>query len=86
MAQATATLPREFAILRAWQDPPGPLDVRALLVVGELTDAPVYLNAVPRLRHLLPRLEVTRLPGQRHIGHAFAAEEFARLVDGFLAE
>jgi pimeloyl-ACP methyl ester carboxylesterase len=78
-------LPRELRAATTWRPPQGPIDVPTLLVLGGDTTSPVYLDGVDALQAAFPNLRRELIPGQRHIGHVFAAQLFADLVAEFLA-
>lgn len=79
------TLLRELHEVQEWTTPAGPFDLPALLLVGAETRAPAYLDGIPDIAQAFPRLRREELPGQRHLGHVMAAEDFAAAVARFLA-
>jgi pimeloyl-ACP methyl ester carboxylesterase len=85
LLDAVPVLPRELHAAAGWRNPEGPIDVPALHLVGSETDAPVYLHGLDELLTAFPDARREQLPGQRHVGHVFAAEAFARLVADFCA-
>jgi pimeloyl-ACP methyl ester carboxylesterase len=83
LLDAVAPLPRELHACAAWRNPPGPIQVPALSLLGGDTDSRVYLDGLDELRAAFPNLRRGSIPGQRHIGHVFAAAAFAALVADF---
>ncbi len=85
VAVAAATLDRELAALMGFEwDPTRYADVTApaLVLGGELTDAPVYAS-IDELCRALPQARVHTFPGQRHIAMAADPEGFATTVRSF---
>jgi pimeloyl-ACP methyl ester carboxylesterase len=76
------TVLRETVALRDNPFQPGALagvDVPAQLLVGELTDAPLFLDGLDALANSLGA-PVRRIAGQRHVAMAAAPQEVADLV------
>lgn len=87
VAVAAATLERELAALSSFRwDHTRYADVAvpALILAGELTDAPVYAT-VSELRSALPHAVTHTFPGQRHVAMSFDPEGFAAVLLRFLA-
>ena len=82
---AVPPLPRELRAAAAWRNPRGPIPVPTLHLVGAETTNPTYLEGLDELLAAFPDARRASLPGQRHVGHVFAAAEFARLVADFCA-
>jgi pimeloyl-ACP methyl ester carboxylesterase len=83
LLDAVPVLPRELRAGAAWRHPSGPIEVPTLHLVGAKTDSPVYLNGLDELLAGFSDARREAIPGQRHVGHVFAAEAFARLVADF---
>jgi pimeloyl-ACP methyl ester carboxylesterase len=83
LLDAVPAVPRELHAASAWRNPEGPIDVPLLYLLGGDTDSPSYLNGLDELLAAFPEVRRESLPGQRHIGHVFAAERFAGLVADF---
>jgi pimeloyl-ACP methyl ester carboxylesterase len=83
LLDAIPVLPRELHAASGWRNPEGPIEVPLLYVLGADTDSPSYLDGLDELLAAFPDLRRESLPGQRHIGHVFAAETFAGLVADF---
>lgn len=83
LTDAVPVLPRELRACQGWRTPPGPIDVPLLFLLGGETDNPVYLDGVDDLLSAFPDHRRELILGQTHIGHVFAAEEFAELIAGF---
>jgi pimeloyl-ACP methyl ester carboxylesterase len=83
LIDAVPPLPRELHAAAEWRNPQGPIQVPTLHLLGSETDAPVYLHGLDELLAAFPDVRRDQIPGQRHIGHVFAAEAFAELVAGF---
>lgn len=60
------------------------IDVPVLLLVGELTTSPHFLEGLHQLEGSLVDVRRQIIPGQRHLANAFAPEAFAELVESFL--
>jgi pimeloyl-ACP methyl ester carboxylesterase len=80
---AVPALPRELHAGAEWRNPAGPIEVPTLYLIGGDTESSAYLDGLDELLAAFPDLRRESIPGQRHIGHVFAAEEFARLVADF---
>jgi pimeloyl-ACP methyl ester carboxylesterase len=85
LLDAVPALPRELHACAAWRNPPGPIHVPALFLLGGETSSPVYLDGLDELQAAFPDARRELIPGQRHIGHVFAAGAFAGLVADFCA-
>lgn len=85
LVDAVPALPRELRAGAAWRHPRGPINVPTLLLLGGDTDNPVYLEGLDELQATFPDARRELIPGQRHVGHVFAAEVFAELIAGFCA-
>jgi pimeloyl-ACP methyl ester carboxylesterase len=83
LLDAMPALPRELHAAAAWRNPEGPIEVPLLYLLGGDTDSPSYLDGLDELLTAFPDVRRETLPGQRHIGHVFAAEDFAALVADF---
>ena len=84
LLDAVPALPRELRAAAEWRNPRGPIEVPTLLLVGGDTDSPVYLETLDELLQAFPNAHRASLPGQRHVGHVFAAQAFADTVARFL--
>jgi pimeloyl-ACP methyl ester carboxylesterase len=85
LLEAVPALPRELHACAAWRSPPGPIHVPALFLLGGETGSRVYLDGLDELQAAFPDARRELIPGQRHIGHVFAANAFADLVADFCA-
>jgi pimeloyl-ACP methyl ester carboxylesterase len=83
LLDAVPVVPRELHAAAAWQNPAGPIEVPTLHLLGADTDNPSYLNGLNELEAAFPDWRRESIPGQRHIGHVFAAPVFAELVADF---
>jgi pimeloyl-ACP methyl ester carboxylesterase len=83
LLDAVPALPRELRASEAWRNPRGPIPVPVLHLLGGETDNPVYLDGLDELLAAFPDARRDAIAGQRHIGHVFAAQEFAALVADF---
>jgi pimeloyl-ACP methyl ester carboxylesterase len=83
LLDAVPALPRELHASEAWRNPRGPIPVPVLHLLGGETDNPVYLHGLDELLAAFPDARRDVIPGQRHIGHVFAAQAFADLVADF---
>jgi pimeloyl-ACP methyl ester carboxylesterase len=83
LLDAMPALPRELHACTAWQHVRGPIDVPTLLLLGADTRSSVYLDGLDELRAAFTDPRQESIPGQQHVAHVFAAEEFARLVRDF---
>ena len=83
LLDAVPAVPRELHAAAEWQSPEGPIEVPLLYLLGADTDSPSYLDGLDELLAAFPDLRREMLPGQRHVGHVFAAEKFAGLVAEF---
>ena len=81
---AARRLQRELDALPSRLEPPAPLDVPVLYLVGGLTDSPVYLEGLDEVVAAL-RADRVELPGQRHIGMAGDPQGFAAALRPHLA-
>jgi pimeloyl-ACP methyl ester carboxylesterase len=86
LLDAVPPLPRELHACAGWRNPAGPIDVPALLLLGGDTESRVYLDGLDELEAAFPDVRRASIPGQRHIGHVFAAEAFAELVADFCGD
>lgn len=86
LLDAVPVLPRELRACAAWRHPRGPIDVPTLFLLGADTESSVYLEGLDELQAAFAHHRGELIPGQRHIGHVFAAEAFAELVAGFCAD
>lgn len=84
LCDAAPTIPRELDAQARWERPAGPVDVPTLLLVGEDTRAPVFLDGLDSLAAAFPAHRHQRLPGQRHLAHVQTPEAFAAAVAAFL--
>ena len=57
----------------------GPPDIPTLYLYGEKTDASVFPTA-DEVAELLPRAQLHRLPGQRHLAFGFDPTPFAQAI------
>lgn len=88
MVAAMPFAPRETAALRTVDVGPAvaaAIDVPVLLLVGELTDAPQFLDGLDEVQAALPDVRRVTLPGQRHVANAFAPQALAAAIREFLA-
>jgi pimeloyl-ACP methyl ester carboxylesterase len=85
LLDAVHTLPRELHACAAWRNPRGPIEVPTLFLLGGDTDSRVYLDGLDELHAAFTNLRRDSIPGQRHVGHVFAAPVFADLVADFCA-
>lgn len=81
------TAPRELRALVA--APPGAddaarVDVPVLLLLGELTTVPHFLDGLDELEGALGDVRRRLVPGQRHLANAFAPDALAELVGSFV--
>lgn len=83
LRDAAPRLPRELHACADWRNPAGPITVRTLYLHGADTDSRTYLDGLDELLSAFPDVRRDTIPGQRHIGHVFAAEKFAQLVAEF---
>lgn len=83
LLNAVPSLPRELRAASRWQNPEGPIDVPTLFLRGGDTDSVAYLDTFDALEAAFPDSRLQILPGQTHIAHILAAEEFARAVTEF---
>jgi pimeloyl-ACP methyl ester carboxylesterase len=83
LLDAVPTLPRELRAAAGWRHPQGPIDVPTLFLLGADTTDGVYLEGLDDLLAAFTELRRETIPAQRHIGHVFAAEAFAKLVADF---
>lgn len=60
------------------------IDVPVLVLVGEKTTAPVYLDGLDEIERALPDAKRATIPGQGHLAPGFAPEAFADAVASFL--
>lgn len=60
------------------------ISVPVLLLIGELTTAPLLFDGLDELDRVLPDVRRATIPGQRHMAVAFAPEVFAEFVESFL--
>lgn len=86
LLQAVPALPRELRAGAAWRLPEGPIRVPTLFLRGGDTVNPTYLEGFDRLAVIFTAARLQLIPGQRHIAHVFAPEEFAQAVSDFCAE
>lgn len=86
LREAVPPLPRELHAAARWQSPPGPIDVPTLFLMGADTTSGSYLDGLDDLHAAFPNRREELLPGQKHVAHVFAAEDFAKLVGGFLEQ
>jgi len=85
LLDAMPTLPRELRAGAGWRHPRGPIDVPTLFLLGAETRGDVYIDGLDELQAAFPEARRELLPGQRHVGHVFAADTFAELVASFCA-
>lgn len=85
LLNAVPALPRELRACAGWRNPEGPIPVQTLFLLGGDTDNRVYLDGLDELQAVFPEARRELIPGQRHVGHVFAAELFADLIAGFCA-
>jgi pimeloyl-ACP methyl ester carboxylesterase len=83
LLDAVPTLPRELRAAAGWRNPAGPIAVSTLYLIGSETTSGSYLRGLEELLAAFPDLRRETIPGQAHIGHVFAADEFARLLADF---
>jgi pimeloyl-ACP methyl ester carboxylesterase len=83
LLDAVPALPRELRAASEWRNPPGPIDVPTLYLLGADTTSPAYLTGLDDLLAAFPDLRRDVIPGQQHVGHVFAAPVFAELVADF---
>lgn len=55
-----------------------------LLLVGEATTSPVFLDGLEELKAALPDVKQVALPGQRHLANGFAPDVLADRIGSFL--
>ena len=60
------------------------IEVPVLLLVGELTDSPQFLDGLDEVEAALPDVRRVTIPGQRHLANAFAPDALAGAVREFL--
>lgn len=60
------------------------IDVPVLLLVGEGTTSPVFLDGLQELQAAIPDVRRIELPGQRHLANGFAPEMLADRIGSFL--
>lgn len=60
------------------------IDAPVLLLVGEGTTSPVFLDGLEELEAALPDVRRIELPGQRHLANGFAPEVLAGQIGSFL--
>lgn len=85
LMNAVPALPRELRAGTTWRNPAGPIAVPTLLLLGEDTRSPTYLDTVDELLAAFSDVERDTVPGQ-HVAHVFAAEAFAKRISSFLAQ
>lgn len=85
LLDAVPVLPRELEAAAQWRNPPGPIDIPTLLLLGGDTTGAAYLDRLDELQSAFTDARRTLIPGQQHLAHVFAAPEFARLVAEFCA-
>jgi pimeloyl-ACP methyl ester carboxylesterase len=83
LLDAVPPMPREMRACVDWRNPSGPIAASTLYVRGSETTSPSYLRGLDELLAAFPDIRCEEIAGQMHIGHVFAAGEFARLVAGF---
>ena len=83
LLDAVPTLPRELRAAAGWRTPAGPIAVPTLYLIGSDTRASAYLDGLDDLLAAFADVRREDLPGQKHVGHVFAAEAFAELVADF---
>jgi pimeloyl-ACP methyl ester carboxylesterase len=86
LLEAVPALPRELHAAASWRHPQGPIEVPSLFLHGSRTESPVYLDGLEGLRAAFPDSRRELIPGQLHVGHVFAARDFADLVARFCGE
>jgi pimeloyl-ACP methyl ester carboxylesterase len=88
MVDAMPFAPVEVAALRTRAveaSVAGRIEVPVLLLLGELTTAPQFVEGLDELEAALPDARRVTIPGQRHMANAFAPEALAGAVSEFLA-
>lgn len=60
------------------------IDAPVLLLIGEGTTSPVFLEGLEELQAALPDARRVELPGQRHFANGFAPEVLAGRIGSFL--
>jgi pimeloyl-ACP methyl ester carboxylesterase len=83
LLDAVPLLPRELRAATQWRNPAGPIAVPTLYLLGAETRAAAYVDGLDDLLAVFADVRRDVIPGQRHVGHVFAAEEFARFVRDF---
>jgi pimeloyl-ACP methyl ester carboxylesterase len=83
LLDAVPVLPRELRAASEWRNPAKPISVPTLYLIGSETRGRAYLDGLDDLLAAFADVRREDIPGQQHIGHVFAAEEFARLVSDF---
>jgi pimeloyl-ACP methyl ester carboxylesterase len=88
MVDAMPFAPVELAALRTLEVDAtvcGRIDVPVLLLVGEFTEGPQFLDGLDEVEAALPDARRATIPGQRHLANAFAPEALAGAVREFIA-
>jgi pimeloyl-ACP methyl ester carboxylesterase len=83
LLDAMPALPRELHACTAWRNPSGPIEVPTLLLTGGDTRSGSYLDGLDELQAAFTDIRQEKIPGQLHVAHVFAAEQFARLISDF---
>jgi pimeloyl-ACP methyl ester carboxylesterase len=83
LIDAMPALPRELHACAAWRNPAGPIETPTLFLLGAETRSSAYLEGLDELHAAFTDIRQELIPGQLHVGHVFAAEDFARLVRDF---
>lgn len=86
---AMPTVPREARAMMAGSvdlEGASHIDVPVLLLVGQATTSPMFLDGLDELQAALGDVRREVIPGQRHLANAFAPEPFARLLTEFLEQ
>ena len=85
LLDAVPSMSRELRAAAKWRHPAAPIDVPTLFLLGGDTEGPAYLTGLDDLLACFSDLRRGSFPGQTHIAHVLAAEEFARKVTEFCA-
>lgn len=83
------TVPREYRAILATpvdKDTVQQIDVPVLILVGEHTTSPIFLDGLERIEEALPDVRRVTIPGQRHMATAFTPEKFAEVVESFIVK
>src|SRR4051794_39651222 len=83
LLDAMPALPRELHACAEGRNPAGPIDTPTLFLLGTDTRSSAYLEGVDELHAAFTDRREEKIPGQLHVAHVFAAEEFAGLVGDF---